>query len=248
MDELGVAHERLLGEPATEGVTEIVEVFGASAGAALYRRAMLDDVGGFDESFFAYLEDADLAWRARMRGWRVSMRRRSRAVTTIPRRSGHRSADKYFLVGRNRVRMLAKNATGSQLLTRALAIAGYDLAYVAYAAATAHTLAPLRGRLSGLRQWHLYRRAGQPYRRTAALTRTAGLRRGAPSRPCVSPQLRASPYVGLDGMDYPLATVDVRIEERLIWGNDRGQELRHVDATVEGPDGELTHEDAPARG
>jgi hypothetical protein len=72
--------------------------------------------------------------------------------------------------------MLAKNATGSQLLTRALAIAGYDLAYVAYAAATAHTLAPLRGRLNGLRQWHLYRRAGQPYRRTAALARTAGLR------------------------------------------------------------------------
>jgi len=49
-------------------------VFGASGAAALYRRAALDDVayrGGevFDESFFAYREDADLAWRLQRRGW-----------------------------------------------------------------------------------------------------------------------------------------------------------------------------------
>lgn len=46
-------------------------VFGASGGLALLRRAMLDDVGLFAESFFAYLEDADLAWRMRLRGWRA---------------------------------------------------------------------------------------------------------------------------------------------------------------------------------
>jgi GT2 family glycosyltransferase len=48
-------------------------VFGASGAAAFYSRAMLEDVreGGeyFDESFFAYREDADLAWRAQWRGW-----------------------------------------------------------------------------------------------------------------------------------------------------------------------------------
>ena len=48
-------------------------VFGASGAAAFYRRAMLEDVrtGGeyFDESFFAYREDADLAWRARWMVW-----------------------------------------------------------------------------------------------------------------------------------------------------------------------------------
>jgi GT2 family glycosyltransferase len=176
VDELGVAHERLLGERATAGGTEIVDVFGASAGAALYLRAMLNDVGGFDESFFAYLEDADLAWRARMRGWRCVFAPGAVVRHHHSTSLGHRSPDKYFLVGRNRVRMLAKNAPGSQLLTRALAIASYDLAYIAYAAATAHTLAPLRGRLNGLRQWHLYRRAGQPYRGAAALTRAAGLR------------------------------------------------------------------------
>ena len=50
------------------------EVFGADAAAPLYRREMLEDtkIDGqyFDESFFAYKEDTDLAWRARLLGWR----------------------------------------------------------------------------------------------------------------------------------------------------------------------------------
>jgi len=49
------------------------EIFGVSGAAAVYRRAMLQDVeiGGeiLDEAFFAYREDADLAWRARLMGW-----------------------------------------------------------------------------------------------------------------------------------------------------------------------------------
>ncbi len=49
-------------------------VFGASAASALYRRSMIDDVsvGGdfFDPEFFAYREDADVAWRAQLLGWR----------------------------------------------------------------------------------------------------------------------------------------------------------------------------------
>ena len=51
------------------------EVFGVCAAAALYRRAMLDDVRldtqYFDSAFFAYLEDVDLDWRARLRGWKA---------------------------------------------------------------------------------------------------------------------------------------------------------------------------------
>jgi GT2 family glycosyltransferase len=51
------------------------EVFGACGASALYRRTMLEDLAYhseyFDEDFFAYYEDVDLAWRAQARGWRA---------------------------------------------------------------------------------------------------------------------------------------------------------------------------------
>ena len=46
-------------------------VFGACAGAALYRREMLDEVGFFDEDFFLIHEDTDLNLRAQLAGWKV---------------------------------------------------------------------------------------------------------------------------------------------------------------------------------
>ncbi len=46
------------------------EVFGACAGAALYRRSVVLEIGGFDERYFAYLEDVDLALRLALVGWR----------------------------------------------------------------------------------------------------------------------------------------------------------------------------------
>src|ERR1700692_47308 len=49
-------------------------VFGATAAAALYRRAMIEDIAVlgefFDPDFFVYREDADVAWRAQLMGWR----------------------------------------------------------------------------------------------------------------------------------------------------------------------------------
>ncbi len=47
------------------------EVFGASGGASLYRIKMLQEIGLFDENFFAYFEDVDISFRARLAGWEV---------------------------------------------------------------------------------------------------------------------------------------------------------------------------------
>lgn len=53
---------------------EFEYVFGASGAAALYRREMIEDISVagefFDSDFFAYREDADVAWRAQLLGWR----------------------------------------------------------------------------------------------------------------------------------------------------------------------------------
>ena len=45
------------------------EIFSSCAGAAIYRKNILDEIGYFDEAFFAYLEDMDLGYRARLSGY-----------------------------------------------------------------------------------------------------------------------------------------------------------------------------------
>ncbi|HTM80151.1 glycosyltransferase family 2 protein [Asticcacaulis sp.] len=49
---------------------EIAEVFAPCGAAMLIRRDLWDELGGFDEDFFCYCEDADLGFRARLRGER----------------------------------------------------------------------------------------------------------------------------------------------------------------------------------
>lgn len=175
VDRLGIAHDRLLGQPVSASETAPVEVFGACGGGALHRRTMLDEIGGMDETYFFALDDADLAWRAQMAGWRClyapdAVVHHHHGATTA-----HGSDLKYFHVGLNRVRTLAKNADARLLRRYGLAALGYDLAYVAYAAVKDRTLAPLRGRLRGLREWRAYRVAGAP-RRPVELAPVAGLR------------------------------------------------------------------------
>lgn len=62
------------GEPAADW-TSPREIFGVSGAAAMYRRSMIEDVSDdgqfFDEDFFAYKEDVDVAWRARHLGWKA---------------------------------------------------------------------------------------------------------------------------------------------------------------------------------
>ena len=70
-------------EPDAGQYDDAREVFGVGGAAPVLRRTMLDDVRHgddewFDADFFAYFEDIDLCWRARLRGWRFAYE--SRAV------------------------------------------------------------------------------------------------------------------------------------------------------------------------
>lgn len=95
-----------------------IDVFGACGAAALYRRSMLEDLSPdgevFDEDFFAYCEDADLAWRARLRGWRCRYVPDAVAYhvrgwgDTLHRRTGESSAGPRLAL-RNRYLMMIKN-------------------------------------------------------------------------------------------------------------------------------------------
>ncbi len=84
------------------------EVLWPDGCAALYRRAMLDEVGGFDEEFFAYADDAELGLRARIAGWTClyapgAVVKHHRGATL-----GLNSARRLTLIERNRVLLVVK--------------------------------------------------------------------------------------------------------------------------------------------
>lgn len=102
----------------------VEEVFGVSGAAGLYRRSFLEEmeVDGeiFDEDFFAYREDADLAWRGRIAGWRalsVSAARGAHVRQVTPERRRKLSAEINCHSVKNRFLLRWKNAGRFVLLT-----------------------------------------------------------------------------------------------------------------------------------
>jgi len=98
---------------------EAVEVFAWSGASVLLSRAYLESTGLFDERFFLYYEDFDLAWRGRLAGWRhvyapASVARHVHAATT-----GLASPLQAHYVERNRLLTLARNAPPSLAWTAA---------------------------------------------------------------------------------------------------------------------------------
>ena len=67
----GRIFERGHGEVDARQYDDQLDIVGACAGACLYRKEMLEDIGLFDERFGSYYEDAELSWRAYNRGWRA---------------------------------------------------------------------------------------------------------------------------------------------------------------------------------
>ena len=114
-------------------------VFGATAAAACYRREMIDDisVGGefFDPAFFTYREDADVAWRAQLLGWRCLFDPRARACHVRRLRPGMRNqlpAEINMHSVKNRFLMRIKNITAGVYLRNLVPITIRDLGIFAY--------------------------------------------------------------------------------------------------------------------
>lgn len=67
----GLPYPRGRGEKVSDKYDDFVQIFGASGGASLYRTSMLQEIGLFDEDFFAYYEDVDISFRAQLAGYKV---------------------------------------------------------------------------------------------------------------------------------------------------------------------------------
>lgn len=93
------------------------QVFAACGGAAIYRRSILDRIGVLDENHFAYLEDIDLGYRARIYGYRNVFAPRARVYHAGSASSGSRyNKFKADLTAKNSVYIIYKNMPLLQLM------------------------------------------------------------------------------------------------------------------------------------
>lgn len=128
-------------EPDRKAADRMEYVFGATAAAALFRRSMIEDIAiegkFFDPDFFVYREDADVAWRAQLLGWRciytpAAVGRHVRTVTPANRRNLPAIVNMHSV--KNRFLMRVKNTTAgvvrrcwAPMLARDIVVVGGSL-------------------------------------------------------------------------------------------------------------------------
>jgi GT2 family glycosyltransferase len=130
----GLAFRRDHGQPVSSVARPCAEVFSPCAAAAMYRRSAFVDAGGFDEPYFAYFEDLDLAFRLRLAGHRCLYVPQSTVLHVGSPTTGRTSDFSVFHAQRNMVWTYAKNMPSplvwlylpAHLLVNMLALAGYS--------------------------------------------------------------------------------------------------------------------------
>ena len=128
---LGWAYQRGVGR-SSELYQKSCRVFSACAGAAIYRRAVFHEIGLFDELHFAYLEDIDVGWRAKLYGYDNIYCPDAAVYHVGSGTSGSRyNSFKVRLAARNCIYLNYKNMPGWQLLLNApFLLAGIFVKYL----------------------------------------------------------------------------------------------------------------------
>lgn len=174
-------------------------VFGASAAAALYRREMVEDIAMdgafFDPDFFVYREDADVAWRAQLLGWRciyTPLARGYHVRTVLPGNRRALPAEINMHSVKNRYLMRIKNITPGIYGRHWLSITARDILVLGCCLLWEHT--SLRAFWYLAKSWPRFmeKRRQIMSRRRVDDTYMAGWFRYAPvSRPAPKPAQRA---------------------------------------------------------
>jgi GT2 family glycosyltransferase len=131
----GLAFRRDHGRTVEEVARRRAEVFAPCAAAAMYTRSAFVEAGGFDERYFAYLEDLDLAFRLRLAGRRCLYVPESTVLHVGSSSTGRTSDFTVFHAQRNMVWTYAKNMPTplvwiylpEHLLVNLVALAAYSL-------------------------------------------------------------------------------------------------------------------------
>jgi O-antigen biosynthesis protein len=105
----GVAAKRGHGQALSEEHVKPRLVFGASASSAFYRRVVLQETGGFPESFGAYFEDVDVAFRLHWDGWQTLFEPKSRVFHHVSSSYGKKNRKLLEVQSRNEERVFWRN-------------------------------------------------------------------------------------------------------------------------------------------
>jgi GT2 family glycosyltransferase len=147
----GRAVELAAGQAQSERTRRGGEVFGVCGAACLLRRQLFDDLGGYDESYFAFYEDVDLNLRARIAGWGFAY-----VPAAVVWHVGNASWQAGFeRPGAENARLVARNRLATQVkfmpLTAVPRIALVEVGALARAARQRRLRATLGGKLAALR-------------------------------------------------------------------------------------------------
>jgi GT2 family glycosyltransferase len=144
----GRAFELGMGEAQGGWSAERREVFGVCGAACLLRRQLFADLGGYDESYFAFYEDVDLNVRARIAGWRFEYV----PEAVVWHRGGASWMPGFERPGAENARLVARNRLATQVKFmpgRAVPrIAAVEVGSLLRAARQRRLLATLRGKLA----------------------------------------------------------------------------------------------------
>lgn len=92
-------------------------VFSSCAGAAIYRKKVFEEIGYFDENFFAYMEDVDVSYRAKIKGYKNVYCSRAIVYHIGSATSGSKyNSFKVRLAARNNIYVVYKNMPFIQLV------------------------------------------------------------------------------------------------------------------------------------
>lgn len=120
---IGWAYQRGVGQ-SVKGYNRSCQVFSACAGAAIYRRAVFETIGYFDEKHFCYLEDIDVCWRAKIFGYHNMYCEKAVVYHVGSGTSGSRYNEfKVKLAARNNIYLNYKNMPWPQLAINLLPLA-----------------------------------------------------------------------------------------------------------------------------
>ena len=146
----GAAWDRGMFQDDTGQFDEPGEVFGPCGGAALYRKKMLEDVGLFDEDFFLYMEDVDIALRGRLAGWKCRYVPKALVIHQQGGTAGYGSDLAVYYGNRNIMWYVAKDFPSGLIMKYLPWIVGRNLAVLLYYGTRGQGMVALRAKADGI--------------------------------------------------------------------------------------------------